>query len=100
MSRREIEFLFPNLAHTGYSITSPESIEYNCIAWAAIDEESWWWPDLQNIYYWPSGIPRTETVESFKKAYEILGYIPCDTCDSVIALILSLDLRKLQSMGT
>ena len=37
-----IERDFPNLLTTGYEITSPDTIDYNCIAWAAEDNERWW----------------------------------------------------------
>lgn len=77
MSEQDIEILFPNLRDNGYSITSLAAIEYNCIAWAAGDTEAWWWPDPLNLGYWPSGIPREETIESFIKLYRTLGYAVC-----------------------
>jgi hypothetical protein len=72
-----IEILFPKLRGSEYSITSPATPEYNCIAWAAGDTEAWWWPDSQNIYYWPPDVPRSETLAAFLRAYEILGYSRC-----------------------
>ncbi len=68
---------FPNLKNTGFKITSPRTIEYNCIAWAAEDQESWWWPDQNKQYYWPPDVPREENIEAFIKAFEILGYRVC-----------------------
>lgn len=79
MSKNEIERFFTNLRISGYSITSPETSEYNCIAWAAWDSEVWWWPDAQYLYYWPPEIPRTETLEAFVKAFEIFGYRVCNS---------------------
>ena len=76
-----IETLFPGLAATGYQETSPATPEYNCIAWAAATEEDWWWPDAFGEYYWPSGVPRVETIEAFITAYSLLGYTPCETAD-------------------
>jgi len=35
MSRQDIEKFFPNILDYGYTITSPETVAYNCIAWAA-----------------------------------------------------------------
>ena len=61
MSRQEIEAAFPNLRNSGYSITSPATAEYNCIAWASGDTGAWWWPDPMNLYYWPPAIPRENT---------------------------------------
>lgn len=44
MSKREIEIDFPNLLKSGYAITSPETIDYNCLAWAAGDTTCVWDP--------------------------------------------------------
>lgn len=74
----EIEKAFPNLQISGYSITSPATPEYNCIAWAASEAESWWEPDPLGLYYWPSNTPRQYTVEAYIKAYEKIGYTVCD----------------------
>jgi hypothetical protein len=62
MSREEIERHFPRRAHDDYSITSADTTDYNCSAWATGDTEAWWWPDIQNIYFWPEDVPRTEEV--------------------------------------
>ena len=72
---------FPILKTTGYTITSPPTIEYNCIAWAAGDTESWWWPDPFNQYFWPSEAPREDTIDAFVKAFELLGYTICSDAD-------------------
>lgn len=74
---QEIERYFPNLLNSGYLITSPATSEYNCIAWAADDTETCWWPDPFNLGYWPSKIPRKETLDAFVKAYEFLEYVVC-----------------------
>jgi hypothetical protein len=79
MNGKIVEDLFPQLKVSGYSITSPPTQEYNCIAWAAGDGEVWWWPDPMNIYYWPPQVQRVETIETFIMAYETLGYVVCDT---------------------
>ncbi|MBN2568114.1 MAG: hypothetical protein JXB42_01655 [Deltaproteobacteria bacterium] len=70
--------IFPNLKT--YEITSPPTIEYNCIAWALGDDKRWWWPDpnIYSQYYWPPEIPRGESVDNFVKAFETFGYIECD----------------------
>lgn len=72
-----IERDFPNLSANGYEITSPDTINYNCIAWAAGDDQRWWWPDSQNIDYWPEGVPREVTVEAFQQAFQTIGYEVC-----------------------
>ncbi|MEM8641797.1 MAG: hypothetical protein AAGG51_23725 [Cyanobacteria bacterium P01_G01_bin.54] len=41
--RAELEKAYSNLAQTGYRVTSPDTIDDNCIAWAvAGDTEEWW----------------------------------------------------------
>lgn len=57
-------------------LTSPSSVLYNCIAWAANDTNLWWWPD--SISYWPTNVPRIQTVDAFIQAFGTLGYEPCD----------------------
>ena len=77
MIKKIIEQSFPKLRKGGYSVTSPAAIEYNCIAWAVGITDRWWWPDAQNLYFWPSGVPRTETIEGFMRAFETLGFTLC-----------------------
>lgn len=76
--KKFIERDFPNLVTQGYKLTSPDTIDYNCVAWAAEDDETWWWPDAQNQEYWPPGVPREETLEAFQQAFETLGYKVCE----------------------
>jgi hypothetical protein len=68
----------PHLAADGFTQTSPATTEYNCIAWAAGKTDGWWWPDPLEIYYWPEGVLRAETLEAFYLAFESLGYIRCE----------------------
>jgi hypothetical protein len=76
-----IDSAFPNLLSTGYRITSPATIDYNCIAWAAEDAQSWWWPDPFHQYYWPPAIPRNESIEAFVALFESFGYRICQDSD-------------------
>jgi hypothetical protein len=73
-----LEDFFPQLQTTGYTITSPATPDYNCIAWAAGVTDDWWWPDPMGISAWPAAAPRSETVEAFLAAFESLGYVRCD----------------------
>ncbi|NET55965.1 MAG: hypothetical protein F6K47_07285 [Symploca sp. SIO2E6] len=57
----------------------PDTIDYNCVAWAAEEEQVWWWPDAQNIDYWPPNIVREETLAAFVEAYKTLGYGVCES---------------------
>ena len=71
----EIERDFPRLAESGYRVTSPASRDYNCLAWAAGDNRSWWWPGSHG--YWPVKAPREETMRAFLAAYRQIGFEPC-----------------------
>jgi hypothetical protein len=75
---QEIEKQFPKLKFSDYKLTSQDTIDYNCVAWAAEDTENWWWPDADNIHYWPLNVPREETLEAFIQVYQIIGYEVCE----------------------
>ncbi len=77
-TKEHLEQQFPNLAREGYTITSPDTIDYNCVAWAAEAEDEWWWPDAMGQEYWPEGIPREETLLAFITAFSTIGYEVCD----------------------
>jgi len=71
---------FPNLAATAWEITSDSDAGYNCIAWAAGQQNKWWWPVVPSgcpPYFWPPGVPRVRTLQAFVEAYATLGYGPC-----------------------
>ena len=68
-----VENSFPNLTADGYQVTSPQSLEYNCIAWAAGDHTQWWWP--ADDAFWPTK-DRAVTEAVFVKAFATLGYAP------------------------
>lgn len=76
-----LEQQFPLLQPTGYTITSPQTQSYNCIAWAAGDVKHWWWPDPSGCAFWPANAPRVESVEAFIEAYRSLGYELCASHD-------------------
>ncbi|MDZ7359115.1 MAG: hypothetical protein ONB46_00095 [candidate division KSB1 bacterium] len=71
----ELESCFSNLKPNSYKITSERTPLYNCIAFEAGETHRWWWPIGG---YWPKPAPRDETVDSFIRAFGILGYSPCD----------------------
>jgi len=81
MTEFAIRKSFPNLTGQNFTITSPETPEYNCIAWVAGDTEAWWWPDANNQYYWPEEVPRNESLRAFKYLFENLGYQECETAN-------------------
>ena len=77
MVEPSLEDAFPGLRGQAYRITSPMDHRYNCIAFAAGDDQNWWWPDAARDDTWPPGVARAETVESFREAFATLGYVVC-----------------------
>lgn len=67
----------PRLPSEPHDITSPKTRKYNCIAWAAGCKNRWWWPDPQGIGYWPSGVKREISIETFVAVFEKQGYELC-----------------------
>lgn len=76
MSRTEILSHLPRLRKMWFSVTSPPTPDYNCIAWAAGDTSRWWWPK-PTIYHWPEHVAREADLPSFIAAFATLGYAPC-----------------------
>ncbi len=60
------------------AITSPCSKDYNCIAWAAEDDETWWWPNPLGLSYWPLEPVGDTSLQNFINAYSTLGYERCE----------------------
>jgi hypothetical protein len=76
--KKWIETDYPNLKSNGYEITSPDTIDYNCVAWAMQETDTWWWPNPESESYWPPNVPRQETLEAFIQAFATLGYQVCE----------------------
>jgi hypothetical protein len=72
---------YPNLAAEHHAITSEADPRYNCIAFAAGDSSRWWQPLPLGGYYWPPEVQRAWTLDSYRLAYESLGYVPCPSGD-------------------
>lgn len=81
MSDQDIKSDFPKLRQEGYRITSEETSDYNCFAWAAQDTTDWWSPIPTFGYYWPEkDVPRSEDLAAFTQLYKFeMGFEPCDT---------------------
>jgi hypothetical protein len=73
-----LEDLFSGLRGRHYEMKSPRDGNYNCIAWAAGETRSWWWPDVMEEDTWPAGVARVETLTAFRDAFATLGYVACD----------------------
>ena len=66
----KLEEFFPGLRESGYRVTSPPSVFYNCVSWAAGDTKRPWWPDRD--LFWPSEFYE-ETVEAFAATFALFG---------------------------
>lgn len=76
--RSQLESRYPGLRDSDWGITSEEDPRYNCIAFAAFDEDRWWEPDPMGQYFWPPSVPRENTLEAFILAFESVGYVRCE----------------------
>lgn len=67
--------LFPNLTADNHEVTSPMTVDYNCIAWAARNTDRWWQPGS----FWPIESAREDVgVGNLIAAFRTLGYDECD----------------------
>lgn len=75
----EIETVFPKLSGTSYKKTSDDTERYNCLAWAAGDDDRWWESGhpFDVGYYWPRDTPEGAVVSSLTAAYQSIGYRLC-----------------------
>jgi len=70
--------LFPNLSDENYQITSPVTVDYNCIAWAAHNSRHWWQPGV----YWPTEVSRDDCgIGALVAAFAKLGFKECSDGD-------------------
>ena len=85
----QIELKFPNLRIKGYQATSPPDHYYNCIAWAAGDQERFWSPirrdQSDGAYgapygdYWPAAAVQENTLDAWKSAFALQGFMECQS---------------------
>jgi hypothetical protein len=73
-----LETVFPHLKGAHYDCTSPEDINYNCIAWAAGEQDVWLWPRSPDTH-WPDGLPDEETLSAFIALFRSYGYEVCES---------------------
>jgi hypothetical protein len=72
-SNERIEQIFPRLAGA-YLITSPETLEYNCVAWGVGELDRWWQAEEVPGYYWPENSPRDGSVEALVHLFKSMGF--------------------------
>jgi hypothetical protein len=67
--------LFPKLTDENHELTSPKTIKYNCIAWAAQNTQRWWQPG----FFWPIESERdAHGIGELILAFKELGYEECE----------------------
>jgi len=76
--QHKIRQLFPNLTDDNHSITSPDTDEYNCVAWAYEVSNRKMWPGHQD-YYWPSGVAGKDELGTVLQLYLDKGYEKCQS---------------------
>jgi len=67
-----LEIKLPKIKDTGYKVTSPETEDYNCIAWTIGRTDIRLWPGPKSS--WPINIKRDEKLSSFIDFYRSFGY--------------------------
>ncbi|HEX5726344.1 MAG TPA: hypothetical protein VFX98_12805 [Longimicrobiaceae bacterium] len=76
---------FPGLASSSFTVTSSRTRDYNCFAWAVYRTDVWISPVLydpiQDLYTWPAGAAREDTLEAWSAALAAFGFEPCATAD-------------------
>ncbi len=68
---------FPASFVEPFVVTSIATGSYNCIAWALEDTTRFYWTGPREFFYWPSDLPREETVESFVQLFLQHGFEIC-----------------------
>lgn len=75
--KAQIKKKFPRLkGPLSFKVTSPITMQYNCIAWAAGVDNQWWWPIAGK--FWPAAAPLELTIDAFIAAYATVGYSVCN----------------------
>ncbi|MDF1811210.1 MAG: hypothetical protein P1V20_03320 [Verrucomicrobiales bacterium] len=59
---------FPRLKGGHFKITSPQDIDYNCMAWAMEDNSRWWEPG--DAGYWPVDIEKEFSASCYTGAFK------------------------------
>lgn len=76
-----VKQVFHRLEFGEFGIVSEQEDHYNCIAYAANDDTTWWWPSDPKLtkkdHTWPEGLPREATIDNFIEAFRRQGYELC-----------------------
>ena len=63
----DLNDLFPNLSW--YRITSPPSLQYNCVAWALEIANQW----LSHDRTWPDSVPRSLQADALAQVFATMA---------------------------
>lgn len=77
----DIEDCLPGLKSANYKITSNETTLYNCIAWALGEDHRWWSPSPVSEDFWPSELPKGDTVDVVRAAFLLCGFEDCESAE-------------------
>ena len=72
--------VFPNLGTQNHRITSRKDPSYNCVAWA-VEDTSLWWDHIGG--FWPEGLTRDASVETYVELFRLLGFELSDSGNPV-----------------
>lgn len=76
ISDYRLEIKLPKIKSAGYKVTSPESKEYNCVAWTIGRNDIWIWPHPR--FFWPENIRCDDKLPSFIEFYQAFEYSTCN----------------------
>lgn len=87
MGKDDIIKYFPNLKNDSqFKISSPETPDYNCIAWAFHQYNDVWMqppdpliPLLDGVTWWPDGATPSMDVSSLEEAFQFGSFVRCDS---------------------
>lgn len=63
---------FPRLTPANHRVTSPATVDYNCVAWAAGDTKHWWQPG--EFWHPPDCHQEDFGIRALEQAFALLGY--------------------------
>jgi len=78
--KRQLLKHFPELG-ADFEITSDQTPNYNCFAWALEDDSRWWSPMAVGGYYWPPNCPTEWSVAAAIWILKNLGFSLSDRTD-------------------
>lgn len=79
---------FPKLVDDDlFEITSNQTPNYNCIAWACIYDDRWMMPHAKHpqpfdgIVYWPPEARNDDSLQALKDVFLLKGYVECENSE-------------------